>query len=82
MLNNNRINTNLFSSARPAPRTELGLSSLNRQSRFEARCERRWGYWGSFLEFPTALLWLETEPVVCLGDECVLEEPAILELWP
>ena len=82
MLNNNCINTNLFSSAGPAPRTELGLSSLNRQSRFEARCERRLGYWGPFLEFPTALLWLETEPVVYLGDEYVLEEPAILELWP
>ena len=82
MLNNNRINTNLFSSAGPAPRTELRLSSLTRQSLFDARCERRWGNWGGFLEFPTALLWLETEPVVCFGDECVLEEPAIIELWP
>jgi hypothetical protein len=82
MLNNNRINTNLFSSAGPVTRTELGLSSLTRQSRFDARAERRWGNWGGFLAFPTALLWLETEPVVCFGDECVLEEPAIIELWP
>jgi len=81
MLNNNRISTNLFSSAGPAPRTELRLSSLTRQSLFDARCERRWGNWGGFLKFTPALLWLETEPVVCFGDECVLEEPAIIDLW-
>jgi hypothetical protein len=82
MLNNNRINTNLFNSAEPVARTELGLSSLNRQSRFDARAERRWGNWGGFLEFPTPLLWLETEPVMCVGNECLLEEPALIELWP
>jgi hypothetical protein len=62
--------------------TRFNLANINRQSRFDARAERRWGYWDNFLVFPTALLWLETEPVVCLGDECLLEEPAIIELWP
>jgi hypothetical protein len=82
MLNNNRINTNLFNSAGTVQRTELSLSSLNRQSRFDARAERRWGNWDGFLAFPTPLLWLEAEPVVCFGEECLLEEPAIIELWP
>jgi len=81
MLNNNRINTNLFSSAGATGQTRLNLVNVDRQSRFDARAERRWGNWGGFLEFPTALLWLETEPVVCFGDECVLEEPAIIDLW-
>jgi hypothetical protein len=82
MFMNNRINTNLFSGAGPVQQTRLNLVNVDRQSRFEARAERRWGNWGSFLEFPPFLLWLETEPVVCLGDECLLEEPAIIELWP
>jgi len=82
MLNKNPTNTGLFSSAGTTERTRLNLVNVNRQTRFDARAERRWGYWDPFLAFPTALLWLETEPVVCLGDECVLEEPAIIELWP
>jgi hypothetical protein len=82
MLNNNRINTNVFSSTRAVPQTRLNLVNIDRQSRFDARAERRWGNWGGFLEFPTPLLWLETEPVLCLSDECLLEEPAIIELWP
>jgi hypothetical protein len=82
VLNNNRINTNLFSVTGAAPQTRFNLVNTDRQSRFDARAERRWGNWGGFLEFPTPLLWLEADPVVCLGDECVLEEPAIIELWP
>ena len=82
MLNNNRINTNLFSSAGATRQTRLNLVNVDRQSRFDARAERRWGNWGDFLEFPPYLLWLETEPVVCFGDECLLEKPAIIELWP
>jgi hypothetical protein len=82
MLNNNRINTNLFGPARPAPRTELALSSLNRQSRFDARAERRWGNWGGFLAFPTPLLWLEAEPGLCVDDELAYVEPVVIELWP
>ena len=81
MFNNNRINTNLFSVAGPARQTRFNLVYTGRQSKFDARAERRWGNWGGFLEFPTPLLWLETEPVVCFGDECLLE-PAIIELWP
>ena len=81
MLNTNPMNTNLFSSAAATRQTRLNLVNVDRQTRFNARCERRWGNWGGFLEFPTALLWLETEPVVCFGDECVLEEPAIIDLW-
>jgi hypothetical protein len=82
MLNNNRINTNLFSIAAPVPQTRLNLVNTNRQSRFDARAERRWGNWGCFLEFPAPLLWLETEPVVCLGDECVFAPTLIVDLWP
>ena len=82
MLNTNRINTNLFSVTGTTPQTRLNLVNTDRQSRFDARAERRWGDWGAFLDFPPCLLWLETEPVVCFGDECVLEEPAIIELWP
>lgn len=82
MPNNNRINTSFFNVAGAVPQARLNLVNTDRQSRFEARAERRWGNWGGLLEFPTPLLWLETEPVVCLGDECLLEEPAIIELWP
>jgi hypothetical protein len=82
MFNKNPVNTNLFSSAGATRQTRLNLVNVDRQSRFDARAERRWGNWDDFLGFRTALLWLETEPVVCLGDECVLEEPAIIELWP
>jgi len=82
MFNTNPMNTNLFSSAGATGQTRLNLVNVDRQSRFDARAERRWGYWDDFLAFPTALLWLEAEPVVCLGDECVLEAPAIIELWP
>jgi hypothetical protein len=82
MLNNNRINTNLFGIAGPVPQTRFNLVNIDRQSRFDARAERRWGNWGGFLEFPTPLLWLETEPVMCVGNECLLEEPALIELWP
>lgn len=82
MLNKNLMNTNFFSSAGATRQPRLNLVNLNRQSRFDARAERRWGNWGGFLEFPTPLLWLETEPVLCFGNECLLEEPAIIELWP
>ncbi len=82
MLNNNRINTTVFSSARAVPQPRLNLANIDRQSRFDARAERRWGNWDGFLAFPTPLLWLEAEPVVCVGNECLLEEPAIIELWP
>ena len=82
MLNNNRINTNLFGSTGATQQTRLNLVNTDRQSRFDARAERRWGNWGGFLEFPPYLLWLEAEPVVCVGGECLLEEPAIIELWP
>jgi len=82
MLNNNRINTNLFSAAGPVPQTRFNLVNIDRQSRFDARTERRRGNWGGYLEFPTSLLWLETEPVVCLSDECVFGASAIIELWP
>ena len=78
----NPIITNLFSSPGATRQTRLNLVNVDRQSRFNARAERRWGNWGGFLEFPTPLLWLETEPVVCFGDECLLEEPANIELWP
>ena len=78
---NNRINTNLFSVAGPVPQTRFNLVYTGRQSKFDARAERRWGNWGGFLAFPTPLLWLEAEPVLCFGDECLLE-PAIIELWP
>jgi hypothetical protein len=74
--------TTLFSVARPVPQTRFNLVNSDRQSRFDARTERRRGNWGGFLEFPTALLWLETEPVVCFPGECLLEEPVIIELWP
>lgn len=76
------LNNNLFSANGAAPQMRLYLVNTDRQSRFDARAERRWGYWDGFLEFPTSLLWLEAEPVVCFGDECLLEEPAIIELWP
>lgn len=82
MLNNNRINTSLFSVAGPVRQTRFNLVNTDRQSRFDARAERRWGNWGGFLEFPTPLLWLETEPAVCLSDECVFGAPVIIELWP
>lgn len=82
MLNNNRINTNLFSVAGPVQQTRFNLVNTDRQSRFDARAERRWGNWDGFLAFPTPLLWLEAEPVVCFGNGCLLEEPAIIELWP
>jgi hypothetical protein len=81
MLNNNRMNTNLFSAAGPVPQARFNLVNTDRQSRFEARAGRRWGNWDSFLEFPTSLLWLETEPALCFGDECVFEAPVIIELW-
>jgi hypothetical protein len=74
--------TNLFGSAGATRQTRLNLVNVDRQSRFDARAERRWGNWGGFLAFPTPLLWLEAEPVVCFGDEGLLEEPAIIELWP
>jgi hypothetical protein len=32
--------------------------NTDRRSRFEARCDRRWGDW-SVLGFPTAVLWME-----------------------
>jgi hypothetical protein len=82
MLNNNRIKTNLFSAAGAVSQTRFNLVNTDRQSRFEARAERRWGNWGGFLEFPTPLLWLEAGPVVYFGDEYVFEAPAIIELWP
>jgi hypothetical protein len=82
MLNNNRINTNLFSAAGAVPQTRFNLVNTNRQSWFEARAERRWGNWDGFLEFPAPLLWLETELALCFGDEYVFEAPAIIELWP
>ena len=82
MLNNNRINTNLFNVTGDAQQTRFNLVNTDRQSRFDARAERRWGYWDDFLEFPRSLLWLEVEPALCLSDECLLEEPAIIELWP
>src|SRR5215471_17494243 len=82
MLNNYRTNTNLFSVAGSAPQTRFNLVNTNRQSRFDARTERRLGNWGGYLEFPTSLLWLETEPVLYLSDEIVFGAPAIIELWP
>jgi len=82
MLNNNRIDTNLFSATGAAPQTRFNLVNTDRQSRFDARAERRWGNWGGFLEFPTPLLWLEAEPVVCVDDELAYVEPVVIELWP
>ncbi len=84
MLNNNLIWTNPFGSSRSAGGSSSRLNQvyLTRQTRQEARAGLRQGNWDDYLLMPTALLWLESAPVMCFGDECVITPPAIVDLWP
>ena len=52
----------------------------NRQTRFDARSDRRYGDW-SFLELPTAMLWLDSE---LLATEAADDQPPQVwdNLWP
>jgi hypothetical protein len=81
MANDTRIDINLFG---PAGSANARLNGVNndRQTRFAARAARRWGDWDEFLVFPAPLLWLESEPVFCFGDECAFTPPEVIELWP
>ncbi len=56
--------------------------NVTRLARHEARVGRRQGNWDNYLLMPTALLWLESAPEMCLGDECEFEAPAVIDLWP
>ena len=51
-----------------------------RQTRFDARSDRRYGNW-SFLELPTAMLWLDSE---LLAAEVAEDQPSQVRdnLWP
>ena len=81
MSNDTRINTNLFG-AGYVSNPRLNAVNTDRQTRFEARAARRWGYWDDFLIFPTPFLWVETVQTLCFGDECVFAPAEVIELWP
>ena len=52
----------------------------DRRTRFDARSARRWGDW-SLLEFPTAMLWLDSELLAAEVADESLQEPWD-DLWP
>jgi len=76
------LSQNFLNPAPPPAGSHLGGSSTNRKTRHDARAERRWGDWDDYLLLPTPFLWLESPPVMCFGDECVLTPEPIIELWP
>ena len=85
MLNINPIWTSSvgFSRSASGSSSRLIQSHIGRQALNEAKAERRrQGNWDDYLLMPTALLWLESAPEVCVGDECVFTPPPIVELWP
>jgi hypothetical protein len=84
MLNINPIWTTPFGAYRGASASSGQLKQVNimRHTRQEARAVRRQGNWDDYLLMPTALLWLESPPEVCVGDECVFTPTPIVELWP
>jgi hypothetical protein len=74
-----------FASAQSVSSSRAGSyvgAHTDRQRRFEARSDRRWGNW-SILELPFPLLWLYTEPWLSLyDDDDEIEPSTIVELWP
>ena len=60
----------------------LAGANLTRQTRFEARADRRLGNW-DILAFPTPWLWFYDGllPLVADDDDDVVDVPAIIDLW-
>lgn len=83
MLNNNPTLSSPFGSYRSArsSSTQLKQANITRNTRQRARADRRWGNWDDYLLIPAALLWLESAPAMCFGDECVAAPPAVIDLW-
>jgi hypothetical protein len=85
MANFDRTQVNPFPSAGKAPTrgtNSLARSNVNRQRRFDARADRRWGEWLPYLELPTPLLWLDDDIGLCLYDQCEFVWPVVVALWP
>jgi hypothetical protein len=58
-----------------------GGIDVDRQSRFQARSDRRWGNW-SVLEVATPILWLGNQCEPLLPDELGEFISPVVELWP
>lgn len=84
MANDDGRGVDPFVSARNISGTRAGSyvgAHADRQRRFEARSDRRWGDW-SILELPIPLLWLYTEPWLSVCDEDEIAPSVVVELWP
>jgi hypothetical protein len=67
------------------PARKYVSSSTTRRSRFNTRCDRRWGSPGIF-DVPVALLWgvdpYAVDPYTDIVDDGLMfEEPVLVDLW-
>jgi hypothetical protein len=81
--------TNLFPQSGPissVPNRSVGQYNsyvgvnTNRQDRFQARQERRWGDWG-YLDVPTPVLWLNDAMVFSPFEEAAVETAVFVDIW-
>jgi hypothetical protein len=68
-------------SAASARTSGYGGVYVDRTTRFQARCDRRWGNW-SMLEVATPILWLGNQCEPLLDEPGEFISPVVVELWP